>query len=69
MTQRIKFDVDADIRRGVTVYVLRRDVPADEPGWFATAAEAAAAAARKMHAFADEVKRQASDLGRERIRD
>lgn len=69
MTQRVRFEVDADIRRGVTVYVLRRDVPADEPGWFDTEAEAAAAAARRMHTFADRLKTEAHDLGRERIRD
>jgi hypothetical protein len=66
---RIRYEVDADIRRPVTVFVLRRDVPAGEPGYFGTEREAREDAIRRITRFAERLKEEAWELRRERTKD
>jgi len=69
VTMRIRYEVDADIRRPVTVFVLRRDVAADEPGYFGTEREAREDAIRRITRFAERLKAEAWELRRERTKD
>jgi hypothetical protein len=66
---RIRYEVDADIRRPVTVFVLRRDVPAGEPGYFGTEREAMEDAIRRITRFAERLKEEAWELRRDRTKD
>ena len=69
MTMRIRYEVDADIRRPVTVFVLRRDVAADASGYFATEREAREDAIRRITRFAERLKAEAWELRRDRTKD
>ena len=69
MTMRIRYEVDADIRRPVPVFVLRRDVPAGEPGYFGTEREAREDAIRRITRFAERLKEEAWELRRDRTKD
>jgi len=69
VTMRIRYEVDADIRRPVTVFVLRRDVPAGEPGYFGTEREAREDAIRRITRFAERLKEEAWELRRDRTKD
>jgi hypothetical protein len=66
---RIRYEVDADFRGPVTVFVLRRDVPAGEPGYFGTEREAREDAIRRITRFAERLKEEAWELRRERTKD
>lgn len=60
-----KYLVEADIDRGVRVFILRRDAaPEGERGWFKNDDEAKAWAIRRMKAFAEQVTEEAWSLGR-----